>query len=106
MTFLIKGAILGAGALAIFAALPANEMAVARADVQTYLQDMEDAGFENGEGNAAEIAVGRNICEEVAGGLSRNQAATELWESSKFDSKADAEQFVDISIRDLCPGAA
>src|ERR1700748_769602 len=71
----VTAAILGAIAVAIFAAQPTNNMAVAYADVDTFLTDMEAAGFDNGDGNGAEIRVGRSICAEVAGGMSPSQAA-------------------------------
>ena len=97
--------ILGAGAVAIFAALPTNNMAVAYADVDTFLTDMEAAGFNNGDGNSAEITVGRSICAEVAGGMSPSRAADDLWQTSKMDQDG-SKQFVAIAIRDLCPGIA
>ena len=101
----VRAAILGAGAVAIFAALPPNNMAVAYADIDTFLTDMEAAGFDNGDGNGAEIRVGRSICAEVAGGMSPSQAADDLWQNSKMDQDG-SKQFVAIAIRDLCPGIA
>lgn len=100
---LVRAALLGAGALTLFAAIPTSEMAVASADVDAFLTDMEAAGFTNDDGNAAEIAVGRNICSQVAGGWSPDRAADDLWQSSEMDSKDDATQFVQIAILDLCP---
>ncbi len=99
----VRALLLGASALMLFAATPVNAIAVAHADVDTYLSDMEAAGFVNGDGNAAEILVGKSICKDLAAGVSQYRAATDLWESSKFDSKSEAIQFVDITVRDLCP---
>lgn len=87
---------------AIALALPAIDMAEAHADVDSFLTDMEAAGFANNDGNDAEIAIGRNICSQVAGGMSPSQVARELWHHSQMDQDAST-QFVQITISDLCP---
>jgi hypothetical protein len=96
-------------ALAIAAALlggAAHGIGVARADNEgNFLYDMEAAGFNNGGGNGAEIAVGYDICSEIAGGWSPTRAADDLWKVSKLD-QVDAKQFVRIAIRDLCSPTA
>ena len=54
----VRAAILGAGAVAIFAALPTNNIAVAYADVETFLTDKQAAGFNNGDGTAQKSRSG------------------------------------------------
>jgi Protein of unknown function (DUF732) len=97
---LVRAAILGAGAMAICAAVAANEIAAAHADEDGLLSDMEAAGFNNG--NGAEIYVGYDICRELANGWSPAMAAADLWKSSKLE-QWDSKQFVNVAIRDLCP---
>jgi hypothetical protein len=99
---LVNAAVVGASALAIFAALPTSGMAVAHADADSFLTDMEAAGFDNGSGNGAEIRVGYRVCAEIAGGISALKAADDLWLNSHLDHQ-EAGQFVGIAIRDLCP---
>lgn len=89
-------AILCLGSVAVAAA------PLARADVDAFLTDMEAAGYSNGDGNGAEITVGRTICEQVAGGISPSAVAENLWQNSKMD-QAGSVQFVNIALRDLCP---
>ena len=77
---------------------------VAHADEASFLTDMEAAGFYNGAGNGGEIAVGHDICNEVAQGWTRAQAIRDLWTrgGSSMD-EAGATLFVSIAIKDLCP---
>jgi hypothetical protein len=98
----LYAAVVGASAIAIFAAVPTSGTAVAHADTDSFLTDMESAGFDNGGGNGAEIRVGYHVCAEVAGGASPLQAADDLWLNSHLDHQG-ARQFVGIAIRDLCP---
>ncbi len=87
---------------AVALAPAAIDMAVAHADVDSFLTDMEAAGFANNDGNDAEIAIGRNICSQVADGMSPSEAVRELWHHSQMDQD-ESTQFVEITIRDLCP---
>jgi hypothetical protein len=77
-------------------------MAVAHADADSFLTDMEAAGFDDGAGNGAEIRVGYHVCAEIAGGMSVLKAADDLWVNSHLDHQS-AGQFVGIAIHDLCP---
>lgn len=77
----------------------------AHADEVSFLSDMEAAGFHNGSGNGAEIAVGHGICADVASGKSRQAVIQDLWLSSKLEQD-EAVQFVNIALRDLCPAYA
>lgn len=99
--YLVRTAIFIVGGLALSGALVANE-AMANADEDSFLSDMEAAGFDNGNGNGAEIGVGYDICSELASGWSPARAAEDLWKSSKLQ-QAGAVQFVEIAMRDLCP---
>lgn len=99
---LVNAAVIGASALGIFAALPISGIPLAHADADSFLTDMEAAGFDNGGGNGAEIRVGYHVCAEIAGGMSASNAADDLWLNSHLDHQ-DAGQFVRIAIRDLCP---
>ncbi|OCB39601.1 hypothetical protein A5676_13025 [Mycobacterium malmoense] len=98
----MSAAILGAG---MALASPAIDMAIAHADVDSFLTDMEAAGFSNDNGNDAEIAIGQNICAEVAGGMSPSQVARDLWHHSQMNQD-DSTRFVAIAISDLCPESA
>lgn len=81
----------------------AHGLGAAHADSEdSFLSDMEAFGFNNGEGNGAEIRVGYDICSEIASGWSPARAADDLWKSSKLDQNG-AKEFVVIAIRDLCP---
>jgi hypothetical protein len=92
-------------AIAVGAALlggAAHGNGAAHADNEAkFLSDMEAAGFDNGNGNGAEIALGYDICSEIAGGWSPMRAADDLWKNSKLDQYG-ATQFVGITISDLC----
>jgi Protein of unknown function (DUF732) len=105
MKFLTRAGILGAGALAMFAILPANAIALAHADEGIFLSQIEAAGLNNGNVNGAEIGLGYHICREADTGQSQVQAAESLWKISKLDER-QAAQFVSIAIRDLCPDKA
>jgi hypothetical protein len=93
-------------AIAVGAALmggAAHGIGAAHADNEdSFLSDMEAAGFDNGDGNGAEITLGYGICSEIAGGWSPTRAADDLWKNSKLDHLG-AKLFVGIAIRDLCP---
>jgi Protein of unknown function (DUF732) len=93
----VGAALMGGATYGIGAAHADNE--------DSFLSDMEAAGFDNGNGNGAEIMVGYDICSEIAGGWSPTRAAHDLWKTSKLD-KYGAKQFVGIAIRDLCPHTA
>lgn len=84
------------------AALMLGRPALAHADDASFLEDMEAAGFYNDGGNGAEIAVGHDICRELANGWTSAQAVRDLWMTGKMDEDG-ATQFVSIAIKDLCP---
>lgn len=89
-----------AAAVTIFATVAGS--AVARADVDTYLSDMEAAGFFNHDGNASEISVGKGICAELAEGTSVTYEIKDMWQVSHLEHD-EAVEFVSIAVRDLCP---
>lgn len=78
------------------------DIAVARADVDSFLTDLDQDGFSNSDGNEAQIAIGENICAQVAGGMAPAQAARDLWHHSQMNQD-ESTRFVAISIGDLCP---
>jgi hypothetical protein len=74
---------------------------VAHADEDSFLTDMEKAGFQNDGGNAAELKVGWDEC-RIASTGGRAAAVKDLWHNANMDEDS-AIRFVDIAIRDLCP---
>ena len=74
---------------------------VAHADEDSFLTDMEEAGFQNDGGNADELKVGWAECRIVRTG-GRAAAVKDLWHNANMNEDS-ATQFVDIAIRDLCP---
>jgi hypothetical protein len=77
---------------------------VAKADTDTYLNDMAAAGFTNGSGNQAEIGVGLMICTDLSNGSTEDAEAHELWVGSSLPSLDAAQEMVSIAVQDLCPG--
>jgi Protein of unknown function (DUF732) len=100
---LLGGAVIATGA-ALGSATVLGVAPSAHADDASFLADMEAAGFFNHDGNGAEIAVGHDICSELAQGWTPAQAVRDLWfnGASGMDESA-ATQFVNIAMRDLCP---
>lgn len=76
---------------------------VAHADEASFVQDMSDAGFTNGDGAKAEVAVGMQICSNLLAGATNYSEAHRLYLDSKLNSESEADQFVHIAIKDLCP---
>lgn len=103
---LVRAVIIKALQAALFAPLAGlvlmHNPAVAYADEDTFLSDMEAAGLHNSDGNGAEIAVGHEVCGRVAAGAAPAQVAEFLWHNSQMTEQASVA-FVEISIRDLCP---
>ncbi len=75
----------------------------AHADEASYVADMDAAGFTNGDGTKAEVAVGMGICSELLAGDTSEHQAQQLFEQSKMTSMDEARKFVKIAIADLCP---
>lgn len=89
-------------ATAAGSAIVLGSNATAHADVTSYLTDMEDAGFFNHDGNAAEISVGKGICADLIQGGSVTWEIDDMWKQSHLEH-ARAAEFVGIAVRDLCP---
>ncbi len=98
----LLAALFGSG---IALAAPTIHIPVARADVDSFLTDLDANGFSNSDGNEAQIAIGQNICAQVAGGASPTEAARDLWHHSQMNQD-QSTQFVAIAISDLCPQVA
>jgi hypothetical protein len=75
---------------------------VAHADVTTFMQDMEAAGMTNGDGNSAEIRIGRGICGDLAEGMTVTYEINDMWTKSHLTHEGSV-QFISIAVRDLCP---
>jgi len=100
--------ILTAALLAAVAQLGSIAMtqAVARADTNTFLDDLYNAGFYAREGgsNADLISTGTWVCDELKHGDSRNDTQNFLYDTSSLPSLYSAQTFVEISVNDLCQG--
>jgi hypothetical protein len=100
---LIRSAFLGfATAVGVLSSI--GHAVPAHADDVTFLSDLKEAGFENDNGNSRLIVAGHGVCGELAQGTSSSAVAKQAFEESNMDSLADAQQFVGIAIKDLCPG--
>lgn len=76
---------------------------VANADEVSFVEDMNDAGFTNDNGYKAEVAVGMHICSELLAGDTSWHQAHSLYLTSRMRTESEAQQFVNIAIKDLCP---
>lgn len=84
---------------ALLAAVPAGQ---ARADDQSYLRAINEAGFFNSGGTGVELAVGYEICAEIGEGISGRDIAEHLYYTTPL-SQYGAVVLVMIAVANLCP---
>jgi hypothetical protein len=107
MNRLIVGGLV-AGGLMVGAASLVIGAGIAHADPASYgglsafQRDMDANGFFNENGNAAQLAVGRSVCNNIANGERPLMVAVDLESGSGLDGY-HAGKFVAISVKDLCP---
>jgi hypothetical protein len=77
---------------------------LAHADEGSFVRDMTAAGYSDVHGGTqAMIDVGHYICGELANGMTESQAAAQLYGEAQLTSMASAQEFVTITVKDLCP---
>ena len=75
----------------------------AHADASSFLVDVTNLGFYNGNGANAELNVGYDVCHDLDSGQTPNQVIRSYWLETGIPTLSEADQFVGIAARDLCP---
>ena len=98
---LLIGGALASGSMLMAAGLVIGA-GIAKADGYDFTADLTALGMHNDGGAAAQLHVGQIVCRELSSGWTPRQAARDMYVNSQLNL-AQSYQFVDISIRDLCP---
>jgi hypothetical protein len=107
----IKGGVVALGIVGAMAAVTLGVPWMAHASpgdlssaaaIAQFTQDMTNAGFHNGGGAGDQMMIGVDICNNIDAGSTPAREANDLWLNSHL-TEAGAWQFVNITVRDLCP---